>query len=95
MSSHHSDIDAKQTRYCSLNQPGFSIEDLEVMGTEKHTRKCQVPQVLTLTANSLGDTDSRNHDNTSMFPVNMYCVFSVNASVSRTASVVLIVSDTA
>ena len=54
-----------------------------------------VPQVLTLTANSLGDTDSRNHDNTSMFPVNMYCVLSVNASVARTASVVLIVLDTA
>ena len=46
-----------------------------------------VPQVLTLTANSLGDTDSRNHDNTSMFPVNMYCVLSVNASVARAASV--------
>ena len=81
------------------------------MGTEKHTndmscRKQQesywtielralVPYVLTLTANSLGNTDSRNHDNTSMFPVNMYCVLSVSASVARAASVVLIVSDTA
>ena len=46
-----------------------------------------VPQVLTLTANSLGGTDSRNHDNTSMFPVNMNCVLSVNASVARAASV--------
>ena len=54
-----------------------------------------MPQVLTLTANSLGDTDSRNHNNTSMFPVNMYCVLSVNANVARAASVVLIVSDTA
>ena len=31
---------------------------------------------------------SRNHDNTSMFLVNMYCVLSVNASVARAASVV-------
>ena len=31
--------------------------------------------------------DSRNHDDTSMFPVNMYCVLSVNASVARAASV--------
>ena len=54
-----------------------------------------MPQVLTLTANSLGDTDSRNHDNTSMFSVDMYCVLSVNASVARAASGVLIVSDTA
>ena len=54
-----------------------------------------MPQVLALTANSLGDTDSRNHDNTSMFPVNMYCVLSVYASVARAASVGLIVSDTA
>jgi len=44
-----------------------------------------VPYGLILTANSLGGTDSRNHDNTSMFPVNMYCVFS---SVARAASVV-------
>ena len=28
-----------------------------------------------------------NYDNTSMFPVNMYCVLSVNASVARAASV--------
>ena len=31
--------------------------------------------------------DSRNHHDTSMFPVNMYCVLSVNASVARAASV--------
>ena len=30
----------------------------------------------------------KNYDNTSMFPVNMNCVLSVNASVARTASVV-------
>ena len=41
-----------------------------------------------MTANSLGCTESRNYDNTSMFPVNMYCVLSVNASVARDASVV-------
>ena len=27
-----------------------------------------------------------NYDNTSMFPVNMYCVLSVNARVARAAS---------
>jgi len=46
-----------------------------------------VPKALTLTANTLEETDSRNHDKTSMFPVNMYCV-PVNASVARAASVV-------
>ena len=46
-----------------------------------------MPYGLALTANSLGGIDSRNHDNTSMFPVNMYCVLSVNASVARAASV--------
>ena len=42
MSSHHSDIRTKmlnQQVAVLFNQPGFSIEDLEVMGTEKHTRK--------------------------------------------------------
>ena len=47
-----------------------------------------MPYGLTLTANSPGGTDSRNHDNTSMFPVDVYCVLSVNASVARAASVV-------
>ena len=47
-----------------------------------------VPYGLTLAANSFGDTGSRNYDNTSMFPVDMYCVLSVNASVARAASVV-------
>ena len=46
-----------------------------------------MPYGLALTANSLGGTDSRNHDNTSMFPLDMYCVLSVNASVARAASV--------
>ena len=45
-----------------------------------------MPYGLTLTANSLGSTDSRKDDNTSMFPVNMYCALSVNASVARAAS---------
>ena len=91
-----------------LNQRGFSSECLEVMGTEKHTRtiichadsnrkaielRALVPYGLALTANSLGGTDSRNHDNTSMFPVNMYCVLSVNASVARAASVVYILPE--
>ena len=47
-----------------------------------------MPYGLALTANSLGAPDSRNHDNTSMFPVNMYYVLSVNVSVARAASVV-------
>ena len=47
-----------------------------------------MPYGITLTANSLGGTESRNHDNTSMFPVDMYCVLSVNASVARAVSVV-------
>ena len=47
-----------------------------------------MPYGLALTANSLGGTDSRNHDNASMFLVNMYCALSVNASVARAASVV-------
>ena len=46
-----------------------------------------MPYGITLIANSLGGTDSRNHDNTSVFPVDMYCVLSVNASVARAASV--------
>ena len=46
-----------------------------------------VPYELTLTGNSLGNTEFRNYDNTSMFPVNVYCVLSVNASVARAASV--------
>ena len=46
-----------------------------------------MPYGLTLTANSLGSTESRNHDNTSTFPVDMYCVLSVNASVARADSV--------
>ena len=46
-----------------------------------------MPYGITLTANSLGGIESRNHNNTSMFPVDMYCVLSVNASVARAASV--------
>ena len=87
MSSHHSDIRTKMLNKQVTAQPGFSIEDLEVMGTEILTKKitCHaennrkatelrtlVPYGLTLTANSLGGTDSRNHDNTSMFIVCEY-----------------------
>ena len=46
-----------------------------------------VPYRLALTANSPGDTESRNYDNASMFLVNMYCALSANASVARAASV--------
>ena len=46
-----------------------------------------VPYELTLTDNSLGKTEFRNYDNTSMFPVNVYCVLSANASIATAASV--------
>ena len=47
-----------------------------------------MPYGITFTANSLGGTDSRDHDNSLMFPVDMYCVLSVNASVARADSIV-------
>ena len=46
MSSQHSDIRTKMLNKhvtALFNQPGFSIEDLEVMGTEKHTRTITCP----------------------------------------------------
>ena len=104
MNSHHSDIRTKMLNkqiapHFSIE--GLEVMGIEKTHQDNNMscRKQQesygtielralVPYGLALIANSLGDTESRNHDNASMFLVNMYCVLSVNVSVARAASVV-------